>query len=46
MQVYFKRQASKGAQKEISDMVAAMVEEVKNIPGNPFKASLEAFGVK
>lgn len=46
MQVYFKRQASKGAQREISDMVAAMVEEVKNIPGNPFKASLEAFGVK
>ena len=46
MQVYFKRQASKGAQKEISDMVTAMVEEVKNIPGNPFKASLEAFGVK
>jgi hypothetical protein len=46
MQVYFKRQASKGAQREISDMVSAMVEEVKNIPGNPFKASLEAFGVK
>ena len=45
MQVYFKRQEAKGAQKEICNMVALMVEEVKNIPGNPFKASLKAFGV-
>ncbi len=32
------------AQKEIRDIAAAMLELVKNIEGNPFKYTLEAFG--
>ena len=33
-----------GAQKEIRDIAATMLELVKNIEGNPFKYTLEAFG--
>ena len=45
MQVYHKRKHGSGAQKEIADIVEQMVTEVKNIPGNPFAASLKAFGL-
>lgn len=45
MQVYFKRREEKGAQREISDILDMMIEEVRNIPGNPFQYSLKAFGL-
>lgn len=45
MQVYFKRRIEKGAQKEISDILDMMVQEVRDIPGNPFRHSLKAFGL-
>jgi thymidylate synthase ThyX len=45
MQVYFKRRKEKNAQKEISDLLDQMVQCVRDIPGNPFKYSLEAFGL-
>lgn len=45
MQVYFKRRESKGAQREISLILDKMIEEVRNIPGEPFKHSLKAFGL-
>lgn len=45
MQVYFKRRKEKNAQKEISDLLDQMVQCVRDIPGNPFKHSLEAFGL-
>jgi len=32
------------AQKEIHDLAAAMLEQVRDIKGNPFKYTLEAFG--
>ena len=32
------------AQKEIRDIAASMLELVKNIEGNPFKHTIEAFG--
>jgi thymidylate synthase ThyX len=32
------------AQKEIRDIAAMMLELVKNIEGNPFKYTLDAFG--
>jgi thymidylate synthase ThyX len=32
------------AQKEIRDIAATMLDLVKNIEGNPFKYTIEAFG--
>lgn len=36
---------SKSAQKEIRDLAQCMLDEVKNIPGNPFEFSLKAFNL-
>ena len=41
-----KVKGSEFAQNEISDIVFQMVEEIKNIPNNPFKYSLLAYGIK
>lgn len=35
---------SEHAQKEVCAIAKSMLEQVRNIPGNPFKFSLEAFG--
>lgn len=45
MQLYHKRKSGTGSQFEISQIVEEMVHQVKSIPGNPFAASLKAFGV-
>ena len=33
------------AQKETRDVAQMMLDEVKNLPGNPFRLTLEAFGL-
>ena len=45
LQVYKKRNLQSPSQLEIGNVVEAMMQEVKNIPGNPFKHSLNAFGI-
>lgn len=45
IQVYKKRNLHSPSQLEIGMIVEQMVKEVKNIPGNPFKYSLDAFGI-
>ena len=41
---FLKLRKSEHAQKEIRDIASTMLELVKNIEGNPFKYTLEAFG--
>jgi len=45
MQFYQKRHDKSYVQNEIADLAIAMVEAVRNIPGNPFQHSLKAFGL-
>ena len=45
MQLWSKRGEHSPSQREIAGVVEAMVQAVKDIPGNPFKHSLAAFGV-
>lgn len=45
VQVYQKRNLKTHAQREIAEVVEQMLVEIKNIPGNPFKHSLEAFNL-
>jgi len=45
LQVYFKRNLTTPSQLEIGEVVEQMLEQIKAIPGNPFKDSLEAFGL-
>lgn len=45
LQVYKKRNLHSPSQLEIGMVVEQMIKEVKNIPGNPFKYSLDAFGI-
>ena len=40
-----KRGQNSFAQDEISELSIQMVECIKNIPSNPFKLSLQAFGL-
>jgi len=41
----YKKRTVEFAQEEIKDIAIRMVEEIKNIEGNPFKYSLQAFGL-
>lgn len=45
MQFYFKRGNPSVAQNEIAELASQMVNEVRNIAGNPFRYSLAAFGL-
>ena len=45
MQLYQKRGEHSPSQREIAGVVEAMVQAVRDIPGDPFKHSLAAFGV-
>ena len=45
MQLWSKRGEHSPSQREIAGVVEAMVQAVKDIPGEPFKHSLAAFGV-
>ena len=45
MQLWSKRGEHSPSQREIAGVVEAMVQAVRDIPGNPFKHSLAAFGV-
>lgn len=45
LQIYFKRNITTPSQLEIGEVVEDMLRQVKSIPGNPFKGSLEAFGL-
>ena len=45
MQLWQKRGEHSPSQREIAGVVEAMVQAVRDIPGNPFKHSLAAFGV-
>lgn len=45
IQIWQKRGEHTPAQREIAGLVEAMVEAVRQIPGQPFKHSLEAFGI-
>ncbi len=45
LQIYFKRNLTTPSQLEIGEVVEQMLEQIKVIPGNPFKDSLEAFGL-
>ena len=45
VQVWQKRGAHTKAQREVAAVVEAMVEQVRRIPGEPFKWSLEAWGM-
>ena len=45
VQVWQKRGAHTKAQREVAAVVEAMVEQVRRIPGEPFKHSLEAWGM-
>ncbi len=45
VQVWQKRGAHTKAQREVAAVVEAMVEQVRRIPGQPFKHSLEAWGM-
>ena len=45
LQIYFKRNLKTHSQLEIGDVVEQMLQEIKNIEGNPFKYSLEAFSL-
>lgn len=45
MQLYQKRGEHSPSQREIAKVVGDMVQAVKDIPGDPFKHSLAAFGV-
>ena len=45
MQLWQKRGEHSPSQREIAGVVEAMVKAVKDIPGDPFKHSLAAFGV-
>ena len=45
MQLWQKRGEHSPSQREIAGVVEAMVQAVRDIPGNPFKYSLAAFGV-
>jgi thymidylate synthase ThyX len=41
---FLKLRKSEHAQKEIHDIASTMLDLVKNIEGNPFKYTLDAFG--
>lgn len=45
LQVYFKRNTTTPSQLEIGEVVEDMLEQIKNIPNNPFELSLKAFGL-
>jgi len=45
MQLYQKRGEHSPSQREIAKVVGDMVQAVRDIPGDPFKHSLAAFGV-
>ena len=45
LQIYFKRNIDTPSQLEIGEIVEDMLEQIKNIKGNPFKHSLKAFGL-
>ena len=45
LQIYFKRNLTTPSQLEIGEVVEDMLRQVQSIPGNPFKDSLEAFGL-
>ena len=45
MQLWQKRGEHSPSQREIAGVVEAMVQAVRDIPGDPFKHSLAAFGV-
>jgi len=44
-QFYYKRHDKSYVQNEIANFAIAMVEAVRNIPGNPFHYSLKAFNL-
>ena len=45
IQLHEKRGLASPSQREIARVVEDMVQAVRDIPGNPFKHSLEAFGL-
>lgn len=45
VQFYYKRHDKSHVQNEIADLAIAMVDAVRNIPGNPFQYSLKAFNL-
>lgn len=45
IQFYYKRHDKSYVQNEIADLAIAMVDAVRNIPGNPFQHSLKAFNL-
>lgn len=45
IQFYYKRHDKSYVQNEIADFAIAMVDAVRNIPGNPFQHSLKAFNL-
>lgn len=45
LQIYQKRNLKTHSQREVAEVVELMLNEIKNIPGNPFKYSLEAFNL-
>jgi thymidylate synthase ThyX len=45
VQIWQKRGKHTKAQREVAGIAEAMVQAVRDIPGNPFKYSLEAFGL-
>lgn len=42
---FYKLRADEAAQKEINEIAVLMCEAIRNIEGNPFKYTLEAFGI-
>lgn len=41
---FYRKRSVDFAQNEIKEVAAQMIEEIKNIPGNPFEYSLKAYG--